>query len=337
MKKILPLGKLSYPFLEKLTKKFQNHSDFRVILGPKVGEDAAVIDYPDRYLVAKTDPITFATAEIGWYAVQVNANDIVTRAAIPKWFQATILLPEKKTTQDLVEQIFTQIYDACNKLNITVIGGHTEISYKLDRPIVVGCMLGEVEKDKLVLSSGAREGDVILLTKGIAIEGTAVIAREQADELKKKGYRDDFIKKCQRYLYNPGLSVVNDALLASKIGVHAMHDPTEGGLSAGLFEIAKASQVGLLIDNGKIPLLKESKILCEEYQLDPLKTIASGALLLVVPPKNADKIRTLLNKHGIKSHLIGEIKPKKFGIKIIEDGILRNLKYSARDEISKVF
>ena len=155
MKKKLPLGKLDFSLLERLLGKYQSKTDSRVIIGPKLGEDAAVIDFPDRYLVAKTDPITFATEEIGWYAVQVNANDIATRGAVPKWFQATILLPENKTTEELVANIFSQIQNACEELNITIIGGHTEVSYNLDRPIIVGCMLGEVEKHKLVSTSGA--------------------------------------------------------------------------------------------------------------------------------------------------------------------------------------
>src|SRR6056297_662393 len=163
----LPLGKLDFSLLDKMLNKYQNKKDYRVIIGPKLGEDAAVIEYQDRYLVVKTDPITFATEEIGWYVVQVNANDIATRGAVPKWFQATILLPEKKTTEALIDTIFSQIYDACNKLNVTVIGGHTEISYNLDRPIIVGSMLGEVEKNELVSTSGAKPGDVIILTKGI--------------------------------------------------------------------------------------------------------------------------------------------------------------------------
>ncbi len=333
----LPLGKLDFSLLDKMLKKYQSKSDSRVIIGPKLGEDAAVIEYQDRYLVVKTDPITFATEEIGWYVVQVNANDIATRGAAPKWFQATILLPEKKTTEALIDKIFSQIYDACNKLNIMVIGGHTEISYNLDRPIIVGSMLGEVEKDKLVSTSGAKPGDVIILTKGIVIEGTSIIAREKQEELKKRGYQNSFIQKCKDFIYKPGLSVVEDALLANKINVHAMHDPTEGGISAGLYEIAAASQVGLMIEREEITILEESRILCKEYNLDPLRTIASGALLIVAPQNNANNIIAILNRNGIKSSLIGKIKEKSFGIKMLSSGNLADLNFSAKDEITKIF
>ena len=333
----LPLGKLDFSLLDKMLKKYQSKFDSRLIIGPKIGEDAAVIEYQDRYLVAKTDPITFATEKIGWYAVQVNANDIATRGAVPKWFQATILLPEKKTTEALIDRIFSQIYDACNKLNITVIGGHTEISYNLNRPIIVGSMLGEVEKDKLISTSGAKPGDVIILTKGIVIEGISIIAREKQEELKKRGYQKSFIQKCKDFIYEPGLSVLKEALLANQFEVHAMHDPTEGGISAGLYEIAAASRVGLMIEREEIPIFEESRILCKEYNLEPLRTIASGALLIVASQNNANHIISVLNRNEIKSSLIGEIKEKSFGIKILSSGNLADLNFSAKDEITKIF
>jgi len=336
MKSTLPLGKLDYRLLERLLKKYPNRPDPRIVIGPKLGEDAAVIDYPDRYLIVKTDPVTFATEEIGWYAVQVNANDIATRGAIPKWFQATILLPENKTTEELVDGIFSQIFNACGELNITVIGGHTEISYNLDRPIIIGCMLGEVCKNKLVSTSGAKPGDVIILTKGIVIEGTSIIAREKEEELKKRGYPPSFIQKCQSFLYSPGISVVKDALLANKFKVHSMHDPTEGGLATGLYEIASASKVGLLIEKEKIPIMEESQILCREYNLDPLRTIASGALLIVSSKKNAVKIISLLREYGITTSLIGEIKEQGFGVRIAISRTLEDLKFSVKDEITKI-
>ncbi len=336
-REILPLGKLDFRLLEKLLNKYQGKADPRVVVGPKLGEDAAIIDYPDRYLVVKTDPVTFATEEIGWYAVQVNANDIATRGATPKWFQAAILLPENRTTEELVERIFAQISRACGELNITVIGGHTEISYDLDRPIIVGCMLGEVKKEKLVSTSGAKPGDTVILTKGIAIEGTSIIARERAVELRVKGYPESFIRGCQNLLYSPGLSIVKDALVANQLEVHSMHDPTEGGLAAGLYEVALASQVGLLIRKDSVPILGKSAVLCREYNLDPLRTIASGALLIVVPPKNSGRIVSLLRKNGINASPIGEVKEQSFGIKITTGQKIEDLEFSARDEITRIF
>lgn len=328
---------MDFPILDRLLKKYTSARDPRVLLGPTLGEDAAVIEFPDRFLVTKTDPITFAADDIGWYAVQVNANDIATTGATPKWFMATILLPEGKTSEDDAETIFAQISKAAEALNISVVGGHTEVTHDLDRPIVVGSMFGEVEKNKLVRTSGAKPGDAIIITKGIVIEGTSIIAREKREELKKKGFDDALITRCRNFLFSPGLSVVKDALTANEFDVHAMHDPTEGGLAAGLFEIAHASGVGLLIDKEKIPIFPESQKLCGEFHLDPLQTITSGTLVIAAPPDETDNIIAGLKREHIHAVAIGEIKEKEFGLKIVVNQQIQNLAYSAKDEITKIF
>ncbi len=200
---ILPLGKLNPEFLEQLLRRYANPGE-RVVVGPGVGEDAAVIDFGERYLVAKTDPITFATDEIGWYAVNVNANDVAAMGATPRWFLATVLLPEGQTTPELVETIFAQIGDACAALEIGFVGGHTEVTYDLHRPIVVGQMLGEVAKDGLIRSAGARPGDALLLTKGVGIEATAIIAREKEAELAGRLSPEEIVQ-AQNFLHDPGI------------------------------------------------------------------------------------------------------------------------------------
>src|SRR5512135_1621557 len=150
---VLPAGKLPLPLLERLLSRVTPR-DPRVIVGPRTGEDAAVFDFGDRYLVAKSDPITFATTEIGWYAVNVNANDVAVMGAVPRWFLATILLPAGQATEALAESIFAQIHGACAALGISLAGGHTEITHNLDRPIIAGTMLGEVAPARLVTTGG---------------------------------------------------------------------------------------------------------------------------------------------------------------------------------------
>ncbi|MDP6279734.1 MAG: AIR synthase related protein, partial [Nitrospinota bacterium] len=167
----LPLGKLPPDLLGRLLSGLEGHP--RLTVGPRVGEDAAVIDFGDRCLVAKTDPITFATDAVGWYAVHVNANDIAAMGAQPRFFLATIIIPEHLATAELIESIFASIHTAAEELGVTVCGGHTEITHGIDRPLVVGQMLGEVDREGIVRSSGLRPGDVVLLTKGMAIEATA--------------------------------------------------------------------------------------------------------------------------------------------------------------------
>src|SRR5207302_11410287 len=173
----LPVGKLPAELLQRLFAKYVT-ADPRVIVGPQVGEDAAVLDMGDRYLVATTDPITFATDEMGWYALHVNANDLAVRGATPRWFLCTVLLPEGKSREAEVEQLFAEVSLACQSVGVSLVGGHTEVTAGLPRTIVSGTMLGEVAKDKLVTTGGAYVGDTVLVTKGVPLEGASIIARE---------------------------------------------------------------------------------------------------------------------------------------------------------------
>ena len=333
---ILPVGKLEMDYLGQLLARYAQVNE-RVVVGAAVGEDATVIDFGDRYLVAKTDPITFATEEIGWYAVNINANDVATTGAIPRWFLATLLLPEGSTDRAMVERIFSQLSEACRQLGISFCGGHTEITYGLDRPIVVGLMLGEVERDRLVTTAGAQMGDDIILTKGIAIEATSIIARERAEELASR-YSADFISRCRGFLHQPGISVVREARIATtQARVHAMHDPTEGGLAMGLWELAQAAEVGLLVYEERIEVLPETKLLCADYGLDPLGIIASGSLLIVLSPQDSARVIGKLEEVGIAAAAIGKVVAREEGLKLVSGGVVRDLPYFERDEIARLF
>ena len=263
-----PIGKLPYKKLAELLHRYAP-TDPHLITGGSVGQDVAVMEMGDRYLVAKTDPITFATDNIGWYAVNVNANDVACSGATPRWFLATLLLPENQTTPALVDEIFEQIHTACAALNVSVVGGHTEITVGLERPIVVGQMLGEVAPEQLVTTAGAQIGDDLILTKGIAIEATAIIAAEKRAELSLH-FSNSELNRYAKFLYDPGISVVKDATVALEAGgVHAMHDPTEGGIATGLHELAEAANLGLEIQAEALPLLPETEQLCRHFHLDP--------------------------------------------------------------------
>ena len=333
----IPVGKLPADLLQDLLDRYAT-TDPRVVVGPAVGEDAAIIDMGDRYLVAKTDPVTFATDEIGWYAVHVNANDLACSGATPRWFLATVLLPESGTTPELVETIFHEIAEACRQLGISLCGGHTEITYGLERPIVVGQMLGEVAPDGYVTSSGARVGDALLLTKGIAVEGTAIIAREKQDELRGV-LSDTDLRRSANFLHVPGISVVEEARLALEVGgVHAFHDPTEGGVATGLWELAQAAGVGLLIEEGQLPFLDECRAVCRHFGLDPLGLIGSGSLLIAAAKDQAAAIVRRIESEGIAAAEIGEVVPADQGCRIRSaDRRLRPLPSFPRDEIARLF
>jgi hydrogenase expression/formation protein HypE len=333
----LPIGKLPGHLLQAVLDKHVS-GDPRVIVGPRVGEDAAVIDLGDRYLVASADPITFATDELGWYALHVNANDIVVRGATPRWFLATLLLPEGRTEEDTVRTLFAQLGEACQELEVALVGGHTEITHGLDRPIVAGTMLGEVAKDRLVTTSGAQVGDAIVLTKGVPLEGAAIIAREKEAELRARGVPAAMIRRARGFLRTPGLSVRPEAEIACELAtVHAMHDPTEGGIATALHELAMAAGVGLRIDRDRITVLPEGRALCEAFGLDPLGTIASGALLMTLAPAEAGVVIHALAREAIDCHFIGQVVPPEQGVTLNEGTRQWPLPAFARDEIAKLF
>ena len=333
----LPVGKLRASFLQAI---FDRHpvKDERVLMGPRVGEDAAVIDLGDRCLVATADPITFATDDAAWYALQVNANDIAVRGARPRWFLATLLLPEGATTEALVTVMFEQLAEACEELGVALVGGHTEVTHGLDRPIVAGTMLGEVEKDRLVTTGGAQVGDAIVMTKGIPLEGAAIIAREREAALLARGVRPAVLRKARHFLRSPGLSVVPEAEIACELArVHAMHDPTEGGLATALWELAEAADVGLRIDGDRIVMLAEGVELCRAFGLDPLGTLASGCLLMTLAPADAGVVIHALARESIDCHYIGQVVPKAKGVMLVEGNAERPLPVFPQDEITRLF
>ena len=303
---ILPVGKLPAEMLQELLARHGGH-DERLVVGPRIGEDAAVLDLGRQYLVVKSDPITFATDEIGWYAVTINANDIATMGATPRWFLLTLLLPEGQTDRGLVGRIFEQVDQACQTLDVVLCGGHTEITAGVERPLAVGVMLGEVEKLDLVQTAGAEVGDKVLLTKGIAIEGTAVLAREMGERLVDE-LGPEIVTRSRQFLREPGISVVRDAKIVQQAGrPHAMHDPTEGGLATGLWELAQAARHGIVVDLAQIHRFPETVAICQALDLDPLGLLGSGALLVTASPADAERMVEALEGAGIGASIIGQV------------------------------
>ncbi len=331
----LGIGKLPIKYLESLLSRI-SIKDNRVVVDPGIGKDAAVIDFGDRYLVAKTDPITLTSSKIGWWGVHINANDVACMGATPRWFLATILLPERKTDRLLVEEIFSEIMLACEELGVSLCGGHTEVTQKLEQPIVVGQMLGEVVKEKLVDSTEAQAGDEVILVKGIAIEGTSIIAHEKSEELRLR-FSKEFINRCRRFLMEPGINVVREALLAnSLVRVKGMHDPTEGGLWTGLYELAVATGKGMHIEADSIAVYPETELLCQAFGLDPLGLIASGALLVVVASQDTSRLMAGLGKEGVNAVRIGHLTTKKDGVRIRREGKLEEIAPLSQDEIARL-
>ena len=336
MNKTLPLGKIPPDLLAEILD-LPSHPDPDLVQGPGIGLDCAVIDLGDRYLVLKSDPITFASQEIGWYAVQVNANDIATSGARPRWFLATTLFPEGQTTPEEVLAVNLQLREACRSLGIALVGGHSEITSGIDRTIVAGTMLGVVEAQDLVKPSGATPGDQILLTKSVPIEATAILGKEFGAQLEAK-VPIEIIREGAAYLQDPGISVLQDAFLATQAGrVTAMHDPTEGGLKAALWELAQACGHCLEIQVEKVPVTQVSRLFCQALGVDPLAAIASGALLLTASADEAPRIIRELESNGISCSRIGRVKSGKPSVVATDQTGSRPLDFPERDEIARLF
>ncbi len=335
IKKSLPVGKLPPDLLARLLNGIKI-DDNRVLLGPGSGLDCAVIEMGDRLLVLKSDPVTFASDAIGWYAVQINANDIATSGAEPRWFLATCLFPPGTNESD-IRIIARQLTTACSALGISLVGGHTEITHGIDHPIINGTMIGETDREHLITPRGAAPGDLILLTKGVPIEAIALLAREFPEKLRQiLGVKKQI--EAADYLTSPGISILRDARIACDAGiVNAMHDPTEGGLAGALWELAEASGRQLIIEPQKVFISSLASEVCSLFQLDPLACLASGSLLLTVPASDAGKIAQALSTAGIRCDIIGHVKEGKPGLTTLEDGKRRSLPRPERDEIAKLF
>ena len=329
----LETGKLPPRLLAKSLRHL-GAKDRRVVLGPMLGEDAAVVRIGGELIVLKTDPVTYASDMIGWYAVHVNANDVATRGATPAWFQAVVLLPEG-SDEALPERISKQISSACEEIGVAVTGGHTEVTPGISEPIVVGDMHGVLDGRKPIQTSGARVGDAVVLTKAAGIEGTATIARAKRQELEKALGRT-LVGRAAKFLFDPGLSVIPEAREALSHSVRAMHDPTEGGVLMGVYELASASGRSVRLRADDVPVLRETMSICDFYDIDPLGLLGSGALLATFRPRDAERYVDALEDEGVDATIIGSVVPGKDDSKIIRDGGVKRLSSCERDELLRI-
>ena len=299
----LPPGKIPIDILKEVIFKNLGAKRKEVVLGPSAGIDGAILEAGEKSIIVSMDPITGALERIGWLAVNINANDISTFGVEPAFFLSCILLPEK-ADRKTVQIISSQMNKAAKDLGIAIIGGHCEATPGLTNPIVVGCAMGMTGKGNYVTAAGARAGDKIIVTKTAGIEGTAILASDRADTL-KKAMNLSLLKKAAEFFKM--ISVAREAQIAFKTGgVHAMHDPTEGGIAGGIHEVADASSLGFIISEEKIPVAKETLKICKAFDIDPLCLIASGSMLIAAQSNTADRIVGNLVRNRIKASVVGE-------------------------------
>jgi hydrogenase maturation factor len=304
----------------------------RLIKGPLIGEDAAVLDMGENVLIAKANPITGAESKIGWLAVHINANDIAAQGAKPLWYMSIVLLPQN-ADENMLMTIMQEQHEACTELGICVIGGHTEVAPDLGRPIVSGFMLGETKKDTYVTTGGAKLGDKIVLTKGVGLEGTGIMASDLKDKL-LGCISETIINNAVRFL--DSISVVPEAQLAIKVGgINSMHTPTEGGVLNGLLEINEASGKGFKIYEDQLLIHNETKLICKALNVDPLRLLSSGSLLVIVEPGKSSELINALRQSDIEANIIGEVTSKNGAI-VRLDGSIELIDRVEQDELFRV-
>ena len=331
----LPAGKFPNDLLEGFFDRF-SVDDPSVLIHPGVGEDTAAVDVSnEEVLVLKSDPITFATDAIGQYAVLINANDIATAGAKPRWFLITLLFPCGTVAAEIL-QTMQELQDVCRQWGITLCGGHTEITDAVTRPVVTGMLTGTVKKSNLIDKRSMIPGDQVLLTKAVAVEGTSIIAREFGDRLKNLGMPESDIETCRQFLCRIG--ILKEAEIAVRTGgVSAMHDVTEGGLATAVQELSFAGQHRIRVYMEKIPIFPQTEKISELLGIDPLGLIGSGSLLICCRKTVSNKLVKRIQDAGIQVACIGEILEPGQGISAIKNGKPAEWPRFDVDEITRLF
>ena len=331
----LPAGKLP----NDLLREYLDQLDFQdpsILINPGVGEDTTAVDIKsEEVLVLKSDPITFATDAIGQYAVLINANDIATSGAKPRWFLTTLLFPCGVTPSE-IQQVFQELKEFCGQWDITLCGGHTEITDAVTRPVVNGMMAGTVARRDLVDKQNMALGDRVLLTKGVSVEGTAIIAREFGARLAKLGLADSEIERCRLFLAD--ISILTEAQLAAQSNAtSAMHDVTEGGLASALEELSVAGGHRIKINLDAIPVFAETRKICRLLDIQPLGLIGSGSLLICCRQTGYKSLMETIRRNGVDVCCIGEVLDSGQGISAFKKGRPTRWPQFEVDEITRLF
>ncbi len=331
---MLPVGKLPFELLGSLLSSLTT-SDESVVVGPGLGRDAAVIDVGGTLLVIKSDPVTFVSREAGTYLVNVNANDLSCLGAVPRWMLVTALLPEHGSTPEMITALFEQLRSTCDSLGISLIGGHTEITAGVPRPLLVGTLIGTAPPQGLLHPGQAQRGDRLLLARPAGIEGTALLALERETEL-TVAFGSEFVQSAQRLLHNPGISVVRIANTLLETGaITALHDPTEGGVATAVREIGAASGLGAVMNRELVPLLDETRAIAAHYDLDPLGMLSSGTLLAAVSADRIGEVVRQLASADFETAVIGKLTAPTSGFRLIEANRTLDLPPFQTDEVTR--
>jgi hydrogenase expression/formation protein HypE len=310
------MSKFALDVLQKRVFPFCQTDDPDVILGAAFGQDVALTRVGEDILVSHVDPIVGAVADIGWLAVHVACNDVAACGIPPRWLLLLVLVPHRED-KELLEQIMRDASRAAQEIGACIIGGHSGYSAGLSRPLVAVSALGTASGREPVLTSGARVGDRVLVTKGIALEGTAILAQDFADVARRLGLTESDLAEAGHLMAE--VSVVPQGLALAAQGVSAMHDVTRGGLLETLLEMAHLSGVGIEIDASRLPVRSVVSRFAQAFQFDPLKMISSGTLAATVPAGRAGNVSQALAELRTPFAFVGQV-TEGAGVRVLHDG-----------------
>jgi len=299
----LKIGKLDSDLLRKIVFKHLHTRREEVLVRPGIGEDCAVVNYGDYNCILSTDPITGAASEVGRLAMHINCNDIASNGVEPLGIMLTILAPEGTTIEE-IEMLMKQAADESKKLNVEIIGGHTEITSAVNRIVVSATAIGKQPANKLIKTSGAKLDDVLIMTKTAGLEGTGIIAFDKEVELRSFLLQDE-IEHGKSMLDN--ISVIPEGVIGGQHNVTSMHDVTEGGILGAVWEVCEASDVGCEVDYEKISIDHVTQKICNHYEINPLKLISSGTMLITISKLDLEDLINDFKGKGIQYAVIGSI------------------------------
>lgn len=298
------IGKIPPEILEKIVMKPMKGSKVKrddVILRPTTGEDCSAIDLGGEFCILSTDPITGAAKDIGYLAVQINCNDIYSAGAEPMGVLLTVLLPPE-SDEALLEEMMTGAIKAAEERNIEILGGHTEVTDAVCKPVISAAVIGKTRDRKILSTGGAKAGQDVIMTKWAGTEGTAILAKEWEEGL--KAYLSEEELKMAREMKNY-LSVEKESEIAFEHGATAMHDATEGGILGAVWEVAECSGLGVDVYVENIPVKEETKKICKVMGIDYLGLISSGTMIIAAD--DGDKLVEKLQEAGIEAAVIGKL------------------------------
>lgn len=338
------IGKISPEIFDELIYPHLGKRLKTVLVGPRHGVDIGVVDLSHGQVMATTTDPVFIVPEYGfhraaWFAIHILCSDAVTSALPLKYLSIDLNLPLKITKAELTE-MWNTIDAECRKMGIAIVSGHTARYQGCDYPMVGGATVIAIgPKNRYVTPGMARPGDVVILTKGAAIEATGLFA-VTFPQLVAEKFGEDFSRKAQEIFWK--MSVVEDAITAASVGtrkngVTAMHDATECGVWGGLYEVAQASGVGMRVEKDKIAVLDEVEKICSHFGMDPYSSISEGTLIITAVPKKAEKIVVALKRKKIDAAIIGEVTHKRLGMMVKEDGREHRLEHPRVDPFWEAF